>query len=116
MLFHSFLEPASGVYVEQLSLTLCGDLDAAAFEGAWHQAARRHATLRTAFVWENLSEPLQLVRQDVKPPCLRDDWRGGTAEEDPGRGGEYPRARRGGGVTPSPTPVTRLPLISPLGE
>jgi amino acid adenylation domain-containing protein/non-ribosomal peptide synthase protein (TIGR01720 family) len=111
MLFHSLLEPASGVYVEQLSLTLCGDLDAAAFEGAWHQAAQRHATLRTAFVWENLSEPLQLVRRDAKPPCLRDDWRGLTAEEQRGRLADYLSADRARGFTLSEAPLTRLRLI-----
>ncbi|MDB4970228.1 MAG: amino acid adenylation domain protein, partial [Myxococcales bacterium] len=60
MLFHTLLEPASGVYFEQMSCVLVGvDLDA--FEKAWQQTVARHAVLRTSFWWEGLPRPLQCV-------------------------------------------------------
>lgn len=57
----------SGVYVEQLSCTVRGAVDAAAFEDAWRQAVSRHAVLRTQFLWDGLSEPVQVVMRDAVP-------------------------------------------------
>lgn len=61
MLFHSLLQPDSGVYVVQLAFTLRGRLDEAAFDAAWQGLAARHDVLRTAFAWEKLAAPLQVV-------------------------------------------------------
>src|SRR5205085_2116819 len=36
--------------------------------------AARHAILRTAFIWENLDEPLQVVRRDVSLTLAQYDW------------------------------------------
>jgi amino acid adenylation domain-containing protein/non-ribosomal peptide synthase protein (TIGR01720 family) len=108
MLFHSIYEPASGVYVEQLSLTFRSDLDAAAFEEAWRKVMQRHATLRTAFVWENLDEPLQLVRTGVALPWRHDDWRALSADEQRGRLADYLRADRERGFALSEAPLMRL--------
>jgi amino acid adenylation domain-containing protein/non-ribosomal peptide synthase protein (TIGR01720 family) len=74
MLFYSLYSPAAGMYIEQLSCVLRGDLDAAAFAAAWRAAAARHPVLRTAFVWENLNEPLQVVRQGVSLVMDEYDW------------------------------------------
>ena len=49
MLFHSMYEPESGVYCEQLAITLSGALDLDAFVRAWQTVVDRHAILRTAF-------------------------------------------------------------------
>jgi amino acid adenylation domain-containing protein/non-ribosomal peptide synthase protein (TIGR01720 family)/FkbM family methyltransferase len=111
MLFHSVYEPASGVYVEQLSLTFRGDLDAAAFEQAWRKVMQRHATLRTAFIWENLDEPLQLVRPRVALPWRYDDWRLLSADEQRGRLANYLRADRERGFALSEAPLMRLWLV-----
>src|SRR5258706_1693450 len=74
MLFETLSAPSSGIYVEQLNCTLSGSLDAAAFERAWQRTVDRHAVLRTAFVWEKLEQPLQIVRQQVKLPYAYLDW------------------------------------------
>ncbi len=76
MLFYSLYEPAMGMYIEQLSCVLKGDLDAAAFADVWQGVAARHPMLRTAFVWENLNEPLQVVRRSVSLVTDEYDWRG----------------------------------------
>jgi amino acid adenylation domain-containing protein/non-ribosomal peptide synthase protein (TIGR01720 family) len=75
MLFYSLYAPAAGMYIEQLSCVLKGDLDASAFAAAWQSVAARHPVLRTAFVWENLNEPLQVVRQSVTLTTDEYDWR-----------------------------------------
>jgi amino acid adenylation domain-containing protein len=82
MLFHSLLAPESGVYVNQCSCTLRGDVDPEAFRETWHRVLGRHSILRTAFLWEGLEEPLQAVRQKVKIPWEYHDWSGdGTKAE-----------------------------------
>ena len=75
MLFHSLYAPTSGMYVEQLSLELHGNLDVAAFKLAWQEVLNRHSVLRTAFVWENLEKPLQVVGRQVSLPWQQLDWR-----------------------------------------
>jgi len=82
MLFHTLYDPTSGVYFEQLSCTLSGEFDVAAFKRAWETVMARHAVLRTAFLWEGLDKPLQVVRQKVALPWQAHDWRGVTNQQE----------------------------------
>ncbi|MFN8596431.1 MAG: amino acid adenylation domain-containing protein [Anaerolineae bacterium] len=75
MLFHSLYAPDSGVYVEQLSCTLDGDLNVRAFERAWQRVVERHTILRTGFVGESLKEPAQVVKREAKVVVTQHDWR-----------------------------------------
>lgn len=75
MLFHTLMAPTSGVYFEQMRITLQGELNIDALKHAWQQVVARHAILRTAFVWEGLDEPLQVVRQRVNLHWREQDWR-----------------------------------------
>ena len=61
MLFHSLASPNSGVYVVQVSFLLRGSLDKPAFLVAWRQLIAHHSALRTAFAWENIKAPVQVV-------------------------------------------------------
>ncbi|MFP5263069.1 MAG: amino acid adenylation domain-containing protein [Blastocatellia bacterium] len=74
ILFHCFLTPESDVYKYQFTCSLIGRLDAALFQRAWEVVTGRHATLRTYFVWENQSQPLQAVRRKVRLPWRWTDW------------------------------------------
>jgi len=74
MLFHGVHAPGSGVYVAQLGFGLDGDIDVAAFERAWQHVVDRHPALRTAFYWEGVEKPLQVVHRKVKLPVERYDW------------------------------------------
>ncbi len=66
ILFHALYEPEPGVYLVALSWTLRGELDAAALQRAWQEACDRHTVLRTAFAWERLDRPVQIVRKRVE--------------------------------------------------
>jgi amino acid adenylation domain-containing protein len=74
MLFHSLYAPNSGAYVVQVSYELHGNLNIAAFEAAWQNLINRHPVLRTAFVWDNLEKPLQVVGKQVKCQINHLDW------------------------------------------
>lgn len=74
LLFHSLYSPGSGEYVSQVTCTIEQPLDVRAFERAWQTIVDRHSIFRTVFVWENLREPLQVVRRRVRVPLLEADW------------------------------------------
>ncbi len=74
MLFHSLSAPQSGMYVEQLLCSISGDLNIPAFQQAWQRVIDRHPILRTAFLYQGLDEPLQVVRQHVELPWELQDW------------------------------------------
>lgn len=76
LLFHSLYEPQSGVYIEQLSCLLRGHLDHAAFIDAWRMVIGRSTPLRTAFMWQELDNPMQVVLPGEAPPLS--SWIGVT--------------------------------------
>jgi non-ribosomal peptide synthase protein (TIGR01720 family) len=61
MLFHNLYAPDSTTYFLQLGCTFNGSLDIEAFTKAWQGVIARHPILRTAFAWEGLEQPLQIV-------------------------------------------------------
>ena len=73
MLFHTIYSPQSEVYKEQFSCKLVGELDLESFKRAWAEIINRHDILRTAFVWEDVDEPLQIVHKKVDLPFYYSD-------------------------------------------
>ena len=65
---------AATANVVQVAWSLDGALDSQAFEQAWQQLLMRHAMLRTCFLSEQLEDPVQVVRQQVKLHYQRYDW------------------------------------------
>ncbi len=106
MLFHSLMAPESAVYVTQVTCTLPADLDARLFRQAWERLVERHEVLRTAFLWDGLDEPLQVVRKKVSFPWQDLDWRGLSAEE---RERRFEELRHG--ELHAPLPLTSAPLM-----
>ncbi|WP_332847130.1 non-ribosomal peptide synthetase [Pseudomonas lactucae] len=74
MLFHALQAPDESHYLNQLSLAIDG-LDALRFKQAWDTTVARHDVLRTRFLWEGLSQPLQAVLRSVPSPVRLLDWR-----------------------------------------
>jgi amino acid adenylation domain-containing protein/non-ribosomal peptide synthase protein (TIGR01720 family) len=75
ILFHTLYAPESGIYCEQLSCTLRGQINTIAFAQAWQSVVDRHPALRTFFVWDNLDKPHQVVCKSVNLPFAYEDWR-----------------------------------------
>lgn len=74
MLFHSLLDPASGVYLEQFLYSVSGDLDADAYHMAWQQVIGRHEILRAWIATRGLDEPMQVVQRTAKLEWTTLDW------------------------------------------
>jgi len=108
LLFHSLLAPRSGVYFEQLSCRIEGEVDLGAFKRAWQSVVDRHAVLRSRFLWDGLREPLQVVRRRVALSWNEQDWRG---EEQSERLEAFLRADRERGFDLDGGPPMRLALL-----
>ncbi len=74
LLFHSLYAPQSGVYIEQMHCRLRGALDGSSFALAWRRLLDRHAVLRTRFMWQNVTSPVQIVLPSADLPWLELDW------------------------------------------
>lgn len=111
MLFHALYDPADGMYMEQKVFTLRGNLDVPALSRAWASVMERHPALRTAFIWQGLEEPLQVVRQKVQLPLHQQDWRGLSPDEQDQKLEAYLHEDRAQGMKPAKAPLMRLALF-----
>ncbi|MBM7776164.1 amino acid adenylation domain-containing protein/non-ribosomal peptide synthase protein (TIGR01720 family) [Actinokineospora baliensis] len=75
MVFHSLVDPDGGAYVDQVRLVLDGVSDPNALVAAFQAVVDRTPVLRTAVVWEDVSEPVQVVRRSVRLDADIRDWR-----------------------------------------
>jgi amino acid adenylation domain-containing protein/non-ribosomal peptide synthase protein (TIGR01720 family) len=111
ILFHTLYAPRSGVYLGQMSWLLRGEFEVGAFERAWQQVIAEHTILRTAFVWQELTEPLQIVFQQVKLPLNILDWRNRSPEQQEAELAAFLQADRAQGFDVGQAPLMRLTLV-----
>ncbi|HEX8184457.1 MAG TPA: condensation domain-containing protein, partial [Blastocatellia bacterium] len=110
ILFHSIYAPQSGVYVIQMHCTFRG-LNVSATEHAWQALLERHSILRSAFAWEDVVKPLQIVVRSLKMPWQRLDWRELSASGMQERFQAYLDEDRNRGFNLSNAPLMRFSLI-----
>ncbi|MEH2621947.1 amino acid adenylation domain-containing protein [Bradyrhizobium sp. AZCC 1719] len=110
LLFHSLYEPESNAYVISVGCRLAGTLDLDAFEQAWQAVVERHSALRTAFVGQELEQPLQVVLRRAVLPFERHDWRELGAAEQEARLAALQQAERARGFDFTRPPLLRLHL------
>ncbi|MGC3975785.1 MAG: condensation domain-containing protein [Nitrospira sp.] len=111
LLFHRLADQAADPYLYQYAYRLQGQLRLDAFERAWQLAVDRHAVLRTAFVWEGVEKPLQVVRRQVRLPIERHDWRAVPEEEQRQRFTRLLQQDRAAGLDLLQPPLMRLHVI-----
>ncbi|HVT17363.1 MAG TPA: amino acid adenylation domain-containing protein [Thermoanaerobaculia bacterium] len=116
LLFHSQRHRGSGDYFQQVSCILAGKLDGASFLRAWQMVVARHPILRTAFVWEDLAEPLQVVREGIELPWEDGDWRELSPGEQEERLDRYLREDRRRGFEVAQAPLMRVALLRLAGD
>ncbi len=110
MLFHCLAAPGEPIYVEEYVTQIDGDLDVPALRHAWADVVAAHPALRTAFVWEGLQEPMQIVLRDVSIPWTIVDCRGHVALSAAARA-RLRRRNRAHGFTLTHAPLMRFVLI-----
>jgi len=111
LLFHTLYAPESGAYFQHLKFRLHGELDVRRWQQSWERVVARHSILRTAFVWERLEKPLQVVLKRVKIPWQVYDWRGLDAAEQEERLNAFLESDLRQGLDSSQAPLLRLTLI-----
>src|SRR2546423_5721063 len=111
MLFNTLFARHSGVYIHQYDCTLEGSLSWPAFLQSWQQVIKRHSILRSAFEWQDLDVPVQIVFRGIEISLQEQDWselsRQGQAE----RLEDYLITDRERGFDLSQSPLMRLTLI-----
>ena len=111
MLFHTLYEPGSGAYVVHIGSRIQGNLNIAAFKRAWQKILDRHPILRSAYLWEKVDKPLQVVRNEVTLPWYEPDWRGLSAEKQEQQLHDYLWSEHSRGFDLSQAPLMRMALI-----
>jgi amino acid adenylation domain-containing protein/non-ribosomal peptide synthase protein (TIGR01720 family) len=73
LLFQTLYDSRSRAYWVQMSHRLEGELKLDLFRKSWNELCRRHAVLRTSFLHEALSRPLQVVLKGKNPNFIIED-------------------------------------------
>ena len=110
LLFFAQQAPNSAVSFEQVVWTPPA-LNVAPFVRAWRAVLDCHAILRTAFFWEDLNEPVQVVCRQVELPVEQLDWQALEPREQQQQLATYLEADRRRGVDLTRAPLMRLTLI-----
>ncbi|MBD2207322.1 hypothetical protein H6G33_33870 [Calothrix sp. FACHB-1219] len=111
MFFHILANPDSGMYFAQQMCILHGKFNFFAFEQAWQKVVARHPTLRTAFVWEGLKKPIQIVHRQTTLSIIQYDWSELSPTAQEAQLQDYLQADRKRGFNLSQPPLMRLAII-----
>ncbi|MEH2261609.1 amino acid adenylation domain-containing protein [Nostoc sp.] len=111
MLFETISASESGIHLEQCILNLQEDLNSLAFERAWQRLIERHSILRTAFIWEDRDQPLQVVLKEVEVSLEQQDWCGFSLSQQQEKLGTYLTTDRLRGFEMTEPPLMRLALF-----
>jgi len=75
MLFEAISgQAAPGTYVAAVTISLEGTLDLERFQTALNNAIRVRDALRASFIWEGVSQPVQLIAKTIALPITMLDW------------------------------------------
>ena len=111
MLFHSLYSPKSGIYFEQRSCKIKGKLNISAFKIAWQKVIERHTILRTAFYWEEVEKPLQVVYKQINLPWVEENWQDLTINQQANKLEKFLQADRQKGFNLNQPPLMRCALL-----
>ena len=109
MLFHALADPTGSVFVNQMTIRVRGTLDSAALRAASEGLIAKHPILRTAFLWDGLDQPLQVVREQVDLEWTNHDWSDEADREQ--RLARFLDQDRRRGFELADAPLTRVAII-----
>ncbi|MGP8300094.1 amino acid adenylation domain-containing protein [Streptomyces inhibens] len=81
MLFHALSESGRDPYTGHFGVRVDGITDPGALAAAWQQVVDRTPALRTAIVWQDVAEPLQVVHAAARVPVTHHDLRSLTEQD-----------------------------------
>ncbi|MFO0758292.1 MAG: condensation domain-containing protein [Byssovorax sp.] len=111
LLFHALYASQRSVYAVQIGWTLEGALDVDALSRALAEVLSRHPILRTAFVWERLDRPMQIVKKQVDLPLERRDLSSIPAAEQGRAIARFAESERLRGFDLTKAPLLRFALL-----
>jgi hypothetical protein len=111
MLLHALGHRRDDTLFNQFSYAIDGPLDADAFAQAWAATVQRHPALRTAFLWQDLPQPMQVVRQQAEPGFEQLDWRHMPPDAQDAAYADLLAADREAGFDPRRAPLMRFKLV-----
>ena len=111
LLFHSLAGSDDAEYHIQVRFEVRGALDLAEYRAAWREATGRHPILRTAFVWEGVPQPVQVVLASVETPWREEDWRTASAPERAARMERLLEDDRRAGFELARAPLARVVVV-----
>ncbi|MFD9903354.1 amino acid adenylation domain-containing protein, partial [Streptomyces sp. NPDC059063] len=111
MLFHGLSQDDRSVYFQQVSFVLDGVPDPAVLAAAWQTVTDRTPVLRSCAVWQDVPEPLLVVRRQVTVPVAHLDWRDAADDEREDRLRDLLDEDRERGVDLARAPLQRLALV-----
>ncbi len=111
MLFENRRHTESRRSFEHVACTFSGDLDVGAFKKAWQFTAAQNAVLRTAFVWDSLERPLQVVLPSIDIQLNVLDWRDIPESAQEQKIASFMKEDRSQGFDFNKAPLFRLTLI-----
>ena len=81
ILFHAVSEPELGAYVNQAVVTIRGTIDPQRFNNSVQQVFSKFDALKTAIIWNEVDQPLQIVRDNVQFPFESRNWQAGSIDQ-----------------------------------
>lgn len=111
ILYHTLLADDPGMYVQQYSCQLTGEVDSDLFRAAWDRVISEYAALRTLIAWRGRESPLRVVRSRVDPDWYLEDLSGLEAESQAGAVVEHAEQERNTGFELDQAPLMRFSLL-----
>lgn len=111
LLFHCLYEKASNLYFQQKVFTLEGEINQNYFRRAWEKVVNRHDSLKTAFIWQDLPTPLQVVLPEITLPWTSENWENLSPRQQDAALDNYLRIDLERGFSFSDAPLMRIALI-----
>jgi amino acid adenylation domain-containing protein/non-ribosomal peptide synthase protein (TIGR01720 family) len=109
-LFHVMESTRADLESEPWHFRVEGAIDAALLRTSIERVVARHSILRTAFVSEESTEPLQVVLRQVSLPWSEEDWRGMPDAEQDAHLAAFMQSERRAGFDLAQAPLMRVAL------
>ncbi|WP_414574215.1 condensation domain-containing protein, partial [Nostoc sp. CCY 9925] len=111
ILYHNLYAPELMVYSLQLHYILQEEIDITAFKRAWQEVINQYSAMRTAFIWQRLAQPLQVVHKQAQFSIHQEDWRHFPLSEQNQQLQAFLEADRSQGFDLCQPPLMRVALL-----